>query len=289
MNIPALPPFGVSEFTTWPWTFEQDIENSAALGVDCIEVCEFKLDETRADSQLKRIGELGLQISSVQPRLHSLFPDEPRPEPREPQERMAMFRQTIQRFGKVAPNTTLVSITGAAPNGDYRLAFETAVREYRALAEFAGEHDIKIALEPLHPILMNVDTFICTLADALEIVDAVNLPNFGIFVDVWHIWPDADAEKIIRANGDKIFGVHINNWHRPRHFGDRAMLGTGQIDLPKLLRAIHESGYRGAYTLELFSSEHLPDSLWKSDLDQVIRENQAAFERLWQHAFAGEN
>ena len=35
--------FGVSQFTTNPWAFEQDIEVYARLGVQAIEVCEFKL------------------------------------------------------------------------------------------------------------------------------------------------------------------------------------------------------------------------------------------------------
>ncbi len=37
--------FGVNQFTTWPWRFEQDVENYARLGADAIEVCESKLDE----------------------------------------------------------------------------------------------------------------------------------------------------------------------------------------------------------------------------------------------------
>jgi hypothetical protein len=44
MPNPARYAFGVSEFTTNPWTFEQDVETYARLGVDTIEVCEAKLD-----------------------------------------------------------------------------------------------------------------------------------------------------------------------------------------------------------------------------------------------------
>ena len=275
------PLFGVSEFTTWPLSFEQDLEIYARAGVDCIEVCEFKLDDHRAAQQLTCVAELGLQISSVQPKLHSLFPDQPRPEPREPKARMAQFRRTIERFGKAAPGTTLVSITGAAPQGNYRRAFEVAVEEYRALAEFAGEHGVRVAIEPLNPILMNADTFVCSLPDAMEIVNAVNHPSFGIFVDVWHIWADATAEQHIANCGDKIFGVHLNDWHRPRCFGDRASIGRGCIDFVPLLRAIHQTGYSGAYTLEIFSETHLPDSLWKSDLAQLVTDNKTAFETLW--------
>ena len=278
--------FGVSEFTTWPQTFEQDVQQYARLGVDAIEICEFKLssDAAEFEDQLARVRDSGLAISSVQPRLHSLFPDAPRPEPQAPSARMAGFRESIVRFGHSAPGTTLVSITGAAPGGNFRTAFETAVREYQTLADFAADHGLKIALEPLNPILMNADTFLCSLPDAMKIVHAVNRPNFGVWVDVWHIWQDPGAAEHIRACGDRIFGVHVNDWHAPRCFGDRAVIGQGEIDLPPLLRAIHDTGYRGAYTLELFSEEWLPDSLWKGDLDAVLTNSRAALETAWSKA-----
>ena len=278
--------YGVSEFTTWPWTFEQDVERYARLGVQAIEVCEFKLssDVGLAERQIASVRESGLTISSVQPRLHSLFPDAPRPEPKEPSARMALFRQSIERFGSMAPGTTLVTITGAAPGGNFREAFDVAVREYRALADFAADHGIRIALEPLNPILMNADTFTCSLPDALRIVHAVDRPNFGVFVDVWHVWQDAAAAQHIADCGDRIFGVHVNDWHAPRCFGDRAVIGQGEIDLPPLLRAVHNTGYHGAYTLELFSESWLPDSLWNGDLEAVITQSRDALTSAWRQA-----
>lgn len=273
--------FGVSEFTTWPWSFEEDVTNYIALGVDAIEICEFKLDATRAEEQIAHAISAGLEISSVQPRLHSLFPDQPRPEPQEPAERMTLFRETIRRFGKAAPGTTLVTITGAAPGGNYREAFATAAREYRLLADFAADHGVQIAVEPLNPILMNVDTFISTIPDALRIVDAVDCPNFGVFLDVWHLWQDPAVIERIRSCGDRIFGVHVNDWHTPRCFGDRTIIGQGEIVLSPLIQAIRGTGYRGAYTLEIFSDESLPDSLWRTDLRELIAANQRGFDAVW--------
>ena len=281
---PSLPPFGVSEFTTWPWTFEQDVQNYARLGVDAIEICEFKLDPARTAEQLALARSAGLTISSVQPRLHSLFPDAPRPEPSNPADRMALFRQTIERFAACgAAETVFVSITGAAPGGDYRSARATAVREYRELAKFAAGHGAKVALEPLNPILMNADTFVCSIPDALSIVREVDEPNFGIWLDVWHFFQDAVAESHIAACADRVFGVHVNDWHTPRCFGDRAVIGDGEIApiMPRLLRAISSTGYTGAYTLEIFSEEHLPDSLWRGDMAVTVTRSRAAFAQAW--------
>lgn len=287
MTTRQNPPFGVSEFTTWPWNFEQDVENYARLGVDTIEVCEFKLDSGRAQEQLELIRASGLTISSVQPRTHALYPDSMNPTPKSPTERVPRYRQTIELFGKAAPGVTLVAITGIAPAGNYREAYQVAAREYRGLAEYAADHGVRIALEPLHPTLMNTDTILCAITDALRVVAEVNHPSFGIWLDVWHIWQDPLVLEHIRACGDRIFGVHVNDWHMPRSFGDRAIIGQGQINnLSPMLKTIHETGYRGAYALELFSTEDLPDSLWKGDLSAVITESRDGFRSAWENAFA---
>src|SRR5579864_8246197 len=94
--------FSVSEFTTNPWTFEQDVETYARLGVDAIEVCEVKLDRDRLDEQMALIEQHGLVISSVQPSIRTLFPSRSQPEPTQVSDRIPHFRQTIDRFGRRA-------------------------------------------------------------------------------------------------------------------------------------------------------------------------------------------
>jgi len=280
------PLFGVSEFTTWPLTFEEDLALYQKHGVGAIELCEFKLaDGDKGEDQLRALADSGLVLSSVQPRLHSLFPDAPRPEPADPRERMALLAGTIKRIGKHFPGTTLVSITGAAPGQDYALAYRTATEEYAKLAEIAAGEGVRLALEPLNPILMNADTFICSLNHAMRIIEEINHPAFGLFVDVWHVWEDAAAPALIREAGPKIFGVHINDWKDPRAFGDRHLPGDGILPLAPLLKAIHESGYTGAYTLEIFSEDKLTGSLW-ADPETTVREGKAKFEAVWEEACA---
>ncbi len=278
-------PFGVSQYTTWPQTFAQDLELYREAGVDFIEVCEAKLDAHHPDAQLQQLKDSGLKVSSVQPRLHSLFPDFPRPEPKSPRERMGHLRKTIELFGRYFPGATLVTISGAAPNGDYALAYRTAAQEYKETARIAADNGVRIAVEPLNPILMNVDTFLCSLAHAGRVIESVDHPQFGLFLDVWHIWEDADAPDLIRKYGDRIFGVHVNDWHDPRAFGDRSLPGQGKIPLVKLLKAIRATGYSGAYTLEVFSETHLSGSLW-NDPRRTVIEGQKAFAQIWEQVCA---
>jgi sugar phosphate isomerase/epimerase len=245
-----------------------------------VEICEAKLDAADPHPQLRALRDSGLKVSSVQPRLHSLFPDLPRPEPVSPRDRMLRYRQTIELFGRYFPGTTLVTISGAAPGGDYDQAHRIAGREYREIARVAADHGVRVALEPLNPILMNVDTFVCSLAQAGRIVEEVDYPQFGMFLDVWHFWEDAGAPAAIRKYAAKIFGVHVNDWRTPRAFGDRLLPGDGEIPLVALLREIRATGYAGAYTLEIFSELRLTGSLW-ADPRRTVIDGRRAFGEIW--------
>ena len=286
MASPGPFQFGVSEFTTQPWSFEQDVKTYQQLGVDAIEVCEVKLDEERerAAEQLALVGQSGLPITSVQPKTRTLFPSRSQPEPKEPRERMARFRRTIERVSQVAPHVPCVTNTGIPPNGNIQHVFDVAAREYRALAEFAQDHGVRVALEPLNAAIMNVESAIWTLAQAMQLVEAVDRANVGICLDVWNIWQNADVSEAITACGDRIFVVQVSDWRMPRSYEDRLVVGQGEIPLPPLLRAIHESGYRGPYTLEIFSGD-VPDSLWQADLSKVITDSRAGLEAAWREAF----
>lgn len=285
----ATPPpyqFGVSEFTTKPWRFEEDVERYAQLGVDTIEVCEVKLDGRRATEQLGLIGQQGLVITSVQPILRTLFPSRMQPEPKEIPRRLARFRQTIEQIGPFGQDLPFVTNTGKPPNGNIREVVETAQREYRLLADFARDHGARVALEPLNPSTMNEESAIWTLQQALRIVEAVDRPNFGVCVDVWNLWQNAGIVEALRGCGDRLFVAQVGDWQTPRSLADRYIVGQGEIPMAPLLRAIHDSGYRGAYSVELFS-EDVPDSLYDRDLAEVIRQNRAGFDAAWQEAFAG--
>ena len=275
--------FGISQFTTWPWSFEQDVDNYARLGVDDIEVCEDKLDEDRAADQLALVGQQGLTISSVQPAVRTLFPSRMQPEPKDLQERTERFRRTIERVGRFAPDAPFVSNTGPPPNGNVREVFDVAAREYRALADFAEAHGVRLALEPLNPALMNLETAIWTQEQAMRIVTAVDHDSFGVCLDTWNVWQNADVAEAIKACGGRIFVVQVSDWRTPRSLADRHIVGQGEIPLPALIRAIHASGYRGAYVLEIFSSE-VPDSLWDADLSRVVSDSRIGLEKAWREA-----
>jgi len=277
--------FGVSQFTHWFQTFEQDVVLYKRLGVDSVELCERKLSKDRgqAKEQLHFLKLLGLPVSSIQPRVHALFPDSMCPDLLEPKERMREFRNSIDLMSEFFPQAPMVTISGVAPQFNFQLAHHTARKLYVELADYAADHGMRVMYEPLHPILMNNNTFICTLKEAATLIDTVQRDNFGLCLDLWHVWQEPSVEEQIQSLGERIFGVHISDWpaEQPRCLGDRRLPGEGCIPLSRLLRAIEKTGYQDAYSLEIFSEPTLPDSLWKQDPSQVVERGRQGFYNAW--------
>lgn len=274
--------FGVSEFTTWPWSFERDVARYALHGAQTIEICEFKLDRDDYAPQLESIAAGGLAVSSVQSEVHSLFPDSLAGQPNAPEDRVRHIERAIERISPHVPaGTPFVAITGAAPGGDTQRVYDEALRALDRLAAYAQHHGVRVAYEPLNPVLFNTDTALWGLDQALELVWRVGHPALGICLDTWNVFQTPGLHDVIRACGDRIFVVQVSDWRRPRSGADRISLGEGSIDSASIVRTIRETGYSGPYVLEIFSGESLPDSLWRGDLDAVLEKNAKAFAGIW--------
>ncbi|GAA2639712.1 sugar phosphate isomerase/epimerase family protein [Actinomadura fulvescens] len=280
MSPPMPFTYSVNEFTTAPWTFEEDLRRYGELGVEAIELCEDKLDPQRLDRQLAELADSGLPVCSVQPRLRTLFPSRMMPQPEGLAERLARIRASIERLAPYAPGAVFVVNTGPAPGGDIAGALDHVHSGLRRLAETAADHGVRIALEPLNPILLNAETMIWTFAQAQQHVRAVGHDSVGICVDTWNLWQDPYLAAGLRADGDPVFLLQVSDWRTPRSHADRRSVGTGPIPTSQLLHAAFEGGYRGPCVLEIFSSD-VPDSLYDGDLAALIRDNRVALQRAW--------
>lgn len=105
------------------------------------------------------------------------------------------------------------------------------------MAPFAADHGVKIALEPLNPTSVNVESAIWTVAQALDVIEATGRDEVGLCLDYWNVWQNADIEADIRRAGERIFTVQASDWRTPRSFADRIVPGDGVIRLGPLLRA----------------------------------------------------
>jgi len=127
---------------------------------------------------------------------------------------------------------------------------------------------VRLALEPLHPMLTGDRTLINSLEQANNICDQLGA-NIGVIIDVHHLWWDQNLAREIKRAGQagRLYGFQVNDWLIPtRHLlTDRGMMGDGVIDLAGIYRTMRSAGFNGAIEVELFSEDW-----WQRPAAEVI-------------------
>lgn len=282
-----VPPMALSPFTTINQTFEQDVRTCQDAGVRFMDVAERKLadDPDQAAVQMQLLEQAGLEVSAFIPTVHALYPDTLNPDLHNEDDRVERFRASIARAEQlgVPEGVPILSVTGAAPRVDLRSAWSFATQAYAALAEDSAARGFRLMIEPLHPMFMNTDTFICTLREASRLVDEVANNSFGIAVDTFHVWDEEGVcDRIVEAS-DRVFAVHVSDWPHggPRGFADRAVPGDGVIPLASLFGAVAKAGFGGPLVLEIFSDLGLEDSLWRVPPREVLARSERGIAKAW--------
>lgn len=137
-----------------------------------------------------------------------------------------------------------------------------------ALADYAAQADVNLALEPLNPMFGGNRSCIFTVRDALNVCRAIGAENVGIAVDVYHVWWDSDlAASLAEAEG-RILGYHLCDWleNTSDMLLDRGMMGDGVADLKAIRAAVEAAGYTGACEVEIFSGQNW----WQQDPEDVL-------------------
>ena len=121
--------------------------------------------------------------------------------------------------------------------------------------------------------------------DFLAHIEAVNDPFLVACVDVGHAEMrglGTSAEQMIRTLGRHVQALHIHD--TDRHHDNHQLPLTMQIDYDPILRALHDVGYQGYFTLE--ADSYLPglpdDQLMQGvrSMQRAARELADRFERL---------
>ena len=128
---------------------------------------------------------------------------------------------------------------------------------------------VKIALEPLHPMICATRSVLSTVKLANDWCDRLGAEDIvGIAVDTYAVWWDPEIETEIARAGKRICSFHVSDWLADTQDLrlDRGMMGDGVIDLPALRRMVEAAGYDGYVEVEIFSQRNW----WQRDPDEVI-------------------
>ena len=274
------PRFSVSEFSTLPLSFDEDLAAYAAGGSEGIGIAEAKLPEGRDAESLAKLRDSGLKATICLPAGLSVLPLPPFPGPEDPEERVEALCASVRRLAAFDPEVVLL-LTGPVGERDPEEAQRIVVEGLREVARVAQEVGVRVALEPIHASARDDFTIVDTIPDAVAIVEEVGVP-MGVIFDTWHLWDTPDVLDYIREHAHRFPAVHVNDWReQTRGWDDRALPGDGIMDLPAIFGALEAGGFEGWFELEIFSTETYPDSLLKLDPVELVRRGKAGFLTAW--------
>ena len=143
----------------------------------------------------------------------------------------------------------------------------------------ASSLDVKLAIEPLHPMYSGDRSCVNSITQARQMCEAIGHQQVGVAVDVYHVWWDAAVFDEIQKLGElkKIFAFHLCDWRVPTRdlLNDRALMGEGCIDLRRLRVAVEEAGFQGWNEVEIFSTEW-----WAKDPHDFVNRIKGAYQEV---------
>ena len=165
---------------------------------------------------------------------------------------------------------TLVLITGGFEDlaatgysGGIEHARSLLIDRLGTAAELAADHRVRLAFEPLHPMVCGFRSVVSSLGEALDILDQLDDGHdIGLAIDAYALWWEHDLQAKLMRAGDRILNYHVSDLlsdTRDLRL-DRGMPGDGQIALRDWRRMIEAAGYLGPVEVEIFSC----DRWWKT-------------------------
>ena len=198
----------IHTITTKPWSIEEAVEHYADAGVKGITVWRQWLDGRDPQVVGERIRAAGLTAVSLC--RGGFFPAA------SASDRQAAINDNLRAVDEAAAigAPLIVLVCGASPDVSLPEARKQIQESIEAVLPYAVANDIKLSIEPLHPMYADSRSAINTLKQANDLCAAIDSPWVGVAVDVYHLWWDPDLESEIKRCGQLgwLHAFHICDW-----------------------------------------------------------------------------
>jgi sugar phosphate isomerase/epimerase len=254
----------IHTITTKPWPIETAVKKFAAAGVKGITVWRDAL-AGRDPAQVSRmIRDEGLAVVSLC--RGGFFPGKTAADREKALDDNRRAIAEAQAVG--APLVVLVC--GAVPGIPLAEARQQIRDGIAALLPECKAANVKLAIEPLHPMYADSRSAVNTLGQANDLCEQLDSPYVGVAVDVYHLWWDPALEQEIARCGKlgKLFAYHVCDWRTPTVdlLNDRGLMGEGCIPLKQIRGWVEQAGFKGFNEVEIFSNR-----LWAMDQDAYLK------------------
>ena len=272
----AHPRLSLNQITIKAWSIPELVAACGNRGVQAIALWRHNIAETGLSDTIRIVADSGLRVSSVC--RGGMFPS---PTDAGFQENIEENLRAIDE-ARALDAAALIMVCGPRSGLGFPEARAQVRRGIETILPHAIDAGVKLAVEPLHPMMVDDRSVIVTLGEANDIAEEFDDPHVGVAVDVYHVfWDPRVHDEIARAAG-RILGFHVSDWVLPIEGGltSRGMMGDGTIDLPGLTRAVSAAGFDGDIEIEIMS-----DDLWALEpevlLDRCIDRFDATIRPAW--------
>lgn len=234
--------FRTAGFAAWP--IEEAFRALKALGYDAVELC-LEIHELRPDIVTGQrlaavnhaLADSGLELASVS--YHADGEDLIT--------RVPNTLRAVEMTRELGGDILIVN----AERADVRRRAEqwqALIDRFLRICEHAEEYQVWVAVEP-EPLLL-----VHGMDDWARLRDDVGSDRLAINLDIGHCEITDDVPAAIRRFAKSIVHVHFEDIRGKVH--RHLVPGDGDMDLPAIVQALRDVGYRGYLTIDLF---HIAD------------------------------
>ena len=247
------------------WDLSEAVERCTAAEIGWLAPWRHHLAKTGAEASARAIRDAGLAVSSL---CRGGFFTAPGAD--EDNRRAVEEAATIG-----AP--VLVLVCGPPVAGDLPGARTAIAAGIERLIPHAADHGVRLAIEPLHPMMVGERSAIVTLGEALELARSYASPHVGVAVDAYHVFWDPQLEPLLASAHGLIAAYHVCDWLVPTTnlLAGRGLMGDGIIDLPRLTGLVAAAGYAGPIEVEVINP-----ALAEVPGDELVADIKDRFARL---------
>jgi sugar phosphate isomerase/epimerase len=265
--------------TTKRWSLRAAVEAAAAAGLPAVGLWRDRVDEVGTDKAAKIVRDNGLRVSSLCRGGFLTGRDDARPA-------LDDNRRAIDQAATLG-TSELVMVAGGMPDRDLIGARKRLVERLAELVPYAADRQVRLALEPLHPMYCADRAVISTLGQALALAEPYPAETVGVVVDTFHVWWDPDLGTRIAEAGrqGRISSYQVCDWLVPMAADplmSRGMMGDGVIDFASIGALVRDAGYRGDVEVEIFN-----EAVWAADGHAVIETMKQRYRDLVLPALSG--
>lgn len=260
----------IHTMTNKPWSLAQCVDQYTRAGVGGMSVWRNVIEPIGVKEAAKIVRSSGLKIPALV--RGGFFPanDEAK--------RSAAIDENKKCIDEAAAigADMVVLVCGAVPHMPLTEARQQLADGIAKVLPYAQSNNVKLAIEPLHPMYAADRSAVNRMAEAREICEKLKSPWLGIAADVYHIWWDPDLEKEIKLAGKQgtLFAYHVCDWKADTSdlLNDRGLMGEGAIRLREIRSWIETAGFNGLIEVEIFSTKY-----WAIDQQEYLEKVKKAF------------